>query len=378
MIKEKSKAFLPAEGAEMGSLLYPYRLARGGLCKPLRSAGIAVVAAVSLTGASLLAPAAPALAAPPPLTGEFFSAGATSGNGGTLVTGATCSQTSPSTISFTATGTVGSGPYPGSFTESGVVTVSTAPTSPAQFVDGVPLYQVSSIDAFFTIASAAGTVGGTQHLAEPGAVAGLCDTFDNQPFGNTGDTVTGFFRELIPGGDGFGESYDAIITTSSGSFEDTGTSGLLIDDLNLTSQSGPGTVANSNVLNAAFNSTGLTPVSGVGNVTGGGQISPSGSPIAFGFEARSDAGLKGQCDVVDPAAGVKVHCSDVTGWAQVSSTEVEFFGAATVNGAATSYVIDTTDVADPGSGADTFSISTATGYSASGTVTQGNVQIHST
>src|SRR5258708_11779932 len=113
--------------------------------------------------------------------------------GGTVVTGASCSQTSASTIPFTAAGVVASGPYPGSFTEGGVVTVSTAPMSPAQSVDGVPFHQVSAINAVFTISSAAGTVSGTQHLAEPGAVGALCDTYDNQPFGNTGDTVTGTF-----------------------------------------------------------------------------------------------------------------------------------------------------------------------------------------
>src|SRR5262249_10934187 len=124
-------------------------------------------------------------------------------------------------------------------------------------------------------------------------------------------------------------------------------------------------------LNAAFASASVTPVSGVGNAIGGGQIIPSGGPVASGFEAKSDNGLKGQCDVVDQAAGVKVHCSDVTAWAQVSPTEGKFFGEATVNGTPTSYVIDTQDLADPGTGTDTFSISTGTGYSASGADDQG-------
>src|SRR5258708_28111843 len=111
--------------------------------------------------------------------------------GGTVVTGASCSQTSPSTITFTAAGVVASGPYPGSFTEGGVVTVSTAPMSPAQSVDGVPFHQVSAINAVFTISSAAGTVRGTQHLADPGAGLPLCHTYDNQPLGNARDTLNG-------------------------------------------------------------------------------------------------------------------------------------------------------------------------------------------
>ena len=346
---------------------------RGRLLRSV--SGVAVLATGLAVSVVVAAP--PAWATPSPLTGEFLSAGSTSGNGGTLITGATCSQTSPSTITFTASGTVGSGPYPGSFTESGAVTISTTPPSPAQYVFGIPFYQVSAVDAFFTISSAAGTIGGTEHLAGPDNVLALCDTYNNQPFGTTGDTVTGFFRELMPGSDGYGLSYDAIITTPSGSFEDTGKGGLSIADLNVTPAPGSGTVQNSNTLNAAFASSSLTPVSTVGNATGGGQISSNGGPVAFGFEAKSENGaLKGQCDVVDQAAGVKVHCSDVTEWAQVSPTEVKFFGDATVNGTPTTYVIDTQDLADSGIGTDTFSISTGTGYTASGTLTQGNVQIH--
>src|SRR5215831_12257245 len=108
----------------------------------LRSVPGAAVLATGLAATFMVA-APPAWAAPSPLTGEFLSAGSTSGNGGTLITGATCSQTSPSTITFTASGTVASGPYPGSFTESGEVTVSTAPPSPAQYIDGIPFYQVT-------------------------------------------------------------------------------------------------------------------------------------------------------------------------------------------------------------------------------------------
>jgi hypothetical protein len=46
-----------------------------------------------------------------------------------------------------------------------------------------------------------------------------------------------------------------------------------------------------------------------------------------------------------------------------------------VNGATTSYRIDVNDLAESGAGSDTFSI-TAGGYSAGGTLTQGNVQVH--
>ena len=52
-----------------------------------------------------------------------------------------------------------------------------------------------------------------------------------------------------------------------------------------------------------------------------------------------------------------------------------FSGNALVNGNPTTYRIDVTDNAEPGTGADTFAIH-AGGYTAGGTLTQGNIQIH--
>jgi hypothetical protein len=330
------------------------------------SASLLAVAAVLLY-ASTSAATTP----PPSLSGEIFVAGSSLG-AGALATSATCSQTSPSTIAFTASG-ISVGPYPGSFSESGFVTISNTPLG--GFVDGLPLYQVSSVDVFFTINSTVGNVTGTKHLADPGVTA-LCDTFSSELFGNTGSTVTGFFRELNPA-NGFGESYDAFITTPGGAFEDTGIAGISLTDLSVSVLSG-NPVVNSNTFNEAFISSSLTAVTSVGDATGGGQVSSNGNAVAFGFEARSQNGrLKGQCDVVDKAAGVKLHCSDVTAFVQVSPTEVKFFGNATINGTATTYEIDARDLADSGSGSDTFTVSTSAGYSAGGTLTAGNVQIHS-
>jgi hypothetical protein len=59
-----------------------------------------------------------------------------------------------------------------------------------------------------------------------------------------------------------------------------------------------------------------------------------------------------------------------------SGNQATIYGHATDNGAATTYVIHVADNMDPGRGADTFSIQTASGYSASGTLTGGNIQVH--
>jgi hypothetical protein len=119
----------------------------------------------------------------------------------------------------------------------------------------------------------------------------------------------------------------------------------------------------------------VLPTSTPGQASGGGNIEVAGNRIAFGFSARSgDNGFEGSCNVVDQAAGVMVRCTDVTALV-ISGNAATVFGNANVNGVATTYRIDAVDNADPGRGADTFSIHTATGYSRSGVLTGGNVQV---
>jgi hypothetical protein len=122
----------------------------------------------------------------------------------------------------------------------------------------------------------------------------------------------------------------------------------------------------------------VLPTSTPGQVTGGGQLASSASGhVAFGFTAQStDKGSKGECTVVDSTgADTKVKCTDVTALVQ-SDNKATFFGDATVNGVATTYRIDVVDNAEPGAGQDTFNIQTASGYSAGGVITNGNIQVH--
>ena len=87
-------------------------------------------------------------------------------------------------------------------------------------------------------------------------------------------------------------------------------------------------------------------------------------------------GLKGSCSVVDHVLGVHVKCLDVTTYAQFDN-QATFTGNASVDGVQTTYRIHVVDDGEPGDGIDTFSITTASGYSASGSLTSGNVQVHS-
>jgi hypothetical protein len=119
----------------------------------------------------------------------------------------------------------------------------------------------------------------------------------------------------------------------------------------------------------------VLPASTPGSVSGGGNIEVAGNRIAFGFSARSgDNGIEGSCNVIDQVADVMVRCQDVTSFVITGNTAT-VFGNATVNGVPTTYRIDAVDNADPGRGADTFSIQTASGYSRSGTLTGGNIQV---
>jgi hypothetical protein len=120
----------------------------------------------------------------------------------------------------------------------------------------------------------------------------------------------------------------------------------------------------------------ILPFSTPGQVSGGGAIADAqGNKIAFGFSAKSgDKGPNGHCNVVDNAADVMVKCLDVTAIVK-SGNAVTIFGHATVNGVATTYRIDAVDNAEPGQGRDVFSIQTASGYSRSGVLGNGNVQV---
>jgi hypothetical protein len=124
----------------------------------------------------------------------------------------------------------------------------------------------------------------------------------------------------------------------------------------------------------------LLPTSSPGQVTGGGHVlnAVDGEEVAFGFNAKSDTnGLKGNCTVVDkaPARNVKIKCLTVDTLVQFGNSAT-IFGQAEMDGVTVDYRIDVTDNGEPGGGGDTFAIQTSSGYSAGGTLDNGNVQVH--
>jgi streptogramin lyase len=127
--------------------------------------------------------------------------------------------------------------------------------------------------------------------------------------------------------------------------------------------------------------TKLTP----GKVTGGGQIGISlqylkKEKASFGFNImyqEGDQAPKGELQYVDHTTKMIVHSHDMTNLVvSPDKTKAAFVGTCTINGVGgftfKAYVEDNTE---PGKN-DVFKISLSNGYSASGTLLNGNIQIH--
>ena len=119
----------------------------------------------------------------------------------------------------------------------------------------------------------------------------------------------------------------------------------------------------------------VLPASTAGRTTGSGKYGAAGN-VTFELSARSDGStLRGSCVFKDKAAGITIKCLDVIAYVQFENTAA-FYGHAEQDGAATLYRINVADNGQPGSNpADFLSITTAAGYSSSGPVTSGDVQV---
>lgn len=160
---------------------------------------------------SLPGSAARAATPPPTLTGETFTISPPT------VT-AHCDPTGTSTVSYTVSG-VAVGPYPGTYSETGTLTIG--PQTLPQFVNGFEFGPITSANVSFSIDSPTGQVTGTKSLPSPSIDAfGLC--YAPAPGG-------GSFVELCACN--LSLSYTATIDTPDGQFGDTGTAGLILDQV---------------------------------------------------------------------------------------------------------------------------------------------------
>jgi hypothetical protein len=308
----------------------------------------------AVTGIVLATQAASAVSdtlPPPTLSGESFVDNTPS------VTG-NCNPDGTSTISFSAAGAA-AGPYTGTFTEIGTATVG-----PQTVVSGSPQGTLLTFDAVFTILSSVGNVTGTKTIAFPvtdfatQVAVGDCITLNGAEFREAIDRYTIRYEAEIsaPGGEFADRGLVPLMTLHRNRFVDTNT--VFFQEFTESFQS---------------DLVATEPLTSPGQATGGGQIP---GDVTFGFTAKSDKnGVKGNCTVIDRATNTTLKCLDATTYFQ-SGTSATFSGNATVNGTPTTYRIKVSDNGEPGTGLDTFTITTLSGYSATGVLTQGNIQIH--
>jgi hypothetical protein len=317
---------------------------------------VVVLLALSL---ALSSSSVQAQSGPPVLTGETLV-------NGTLDITPTCNTGGTSTIEFKATGNA-TGPYPGTFTETGRATIGVQ-TQPGLPNDTSFVGPILAFDAVFTITSGDIQITGTKELLaaipSDGIAIGQCFIFG--ALGERGEIANAITTNAV--------SYQARISTADGIFADSG--GNPNADVQRTQfiDENPIRIGFLSFYEKFLSSGDSTvPLNTPGQVTGGGQIS---TDATFGLTAKSDAnGMRGNCTVIDRVTDKTIKCLDVTAYVQFG-THASFSGNAKINGVVTTYRIDVDDLAEPGASNDTFSISTANGYVGRGVLTQGNIQIH--
>jgi hypothetical protein len=312
--------------------------------RTLVAAGGFLLATFALSGVANAAPAVPSLEGETlQATGRLFDGAATCDPGGT------------STIAFHWSG-FASGPYPGTFTEDGVVTIGPQ-TGFGAGRFGFALGQVTQFDAQFTIDSPLGTVTGSKHLIAPVPAnpfplvedqqypqnSGLCTTFTNLDIlgliGASGDATdlraTLHYDASVTGPTGgtdsglsFVEAIEAsahagISSAGTGSAQETfpiSDSAPLPQLLTLSPVAATNPVGSSHTVTATVATTtapvpGVTvhvTVTGADNVTGTCTTGPSGAcdftyqgpalPGADLIEAYADSNGNGVQDPGEPTA----------------------------------------------------------------------------
>jgi hypothetical protein len=123
---------------------------------------------------------------------------------------------------------------------------------------------------------------------------------------------------------------------------------------------------------------GSGPCVGGDFITGGGWITSPGRDtfgVAGGIKNNV---LWGHLTFIDHLANMKVKGTGVTSYTPgvTGPTSRRITGNALINDMPGSYVVDVDDRGEPGRGVDTFKIQLSTGYTAAGTLTGGNIQLH--
>lgn len=115
-------------------------------------------------------------------------------------------------------------------------------------------------------------------------------------------------------------------------------------------------------------------------VTGGGWINVGKSRANFGFNAGFKVGSPTpdvHFNYIDHNSGMHVKATSITEYVATGPTSRRFKGIAEINGVpGYTYDIEVADNGEPGRNTDAISISLSNGYSASGPLAGGNIQLH--
>jgi len=121
------------------------------------------------------------------------------------------------------------------------------------------------------------------------------------------------------------------------------------------------------------------PCAGSDFVTGGGWIvSPSGGRANFAVAGGLKNGaLSGHLQFIDHGAGPRVKGTGVTAYVVTGPSTRHIEGTADIDNMPGRYQVDVADNGEPGHDTDAFSLTLSTGYTASGLLGGGNIQLHS-
>jgi hypothetical protein len=170
-------------------------------------------------------------------------------------------------------------------------------------------------------------------------------------------------------------------TSSSSQKNKNGSSDITVNALHVTINDLSGGVLADVIIASAhadINCTGKPACTGGDFVTGGGWITPSGPHANFAVAGGiKNNAFWGHLQYQDHGTGLKVHGTGVTAYAVVDTTTRHIEGTAEVNGqSGFTYQVDVADNGEPGRQQDTFAIRLSNGYSATGLLAGGNIQLH--
>jgi hypothetical protein len=304
---------------------------------PRRILAALVLAGAVVTGVIGVPRAAAAVY--PTLDGEIMT--------GTPQVTSNCSLAGPSTISYSVSG-IAAGAYPGTFTETGIAIIDPQP------IPGLAV-PITSFSATFVIDSGLFRVSGTKTLSNTTVYA----------------TNLGFCLDFLKS---FGAeaTYDARISTPTGTFADYGRTNVAVNDR-----------AGVTDFFEQLHSSLFEPqpvIEPVGKVTGGGAIGSTEARTGFVVERRDLGSLpKGQWEYLNRATGDIVHSTAISDLG-VSGNVAVFSGTcrneAQPPGTPCTFTVTVQDNGNGASGVpDMITVSGAGFTGASGSLS-GNLVIH--